>query len=402
MTPAASPQGRVVAAGSSSRVLAARVALLGGRMLAPYERPWLEALQERVEYLRVFVAEWPNRRLPWRKDFGKLRVTVLNALVVSVVHRHPSGFADPDERLIPYNAVCQLRRIRPDVIIAAELGAATLQAIGYARLRPSARVVIVVGLSERTEAGRGVLRRLLRRFLLRRADAIITIGSGSVRYLERFGVGRKAIFVMPRTTDMRPFLDLPLSRDEEGAGRLFFPGQFIQRKGLLPFLDVLSRWATAHRDRCVQFWLLGEGPERMALEHYPTSPNLSLRLWPGVPYDELPRFYGQAGILAFPTLADEWGLVVNEALASGVPVLGSEHSQAVVELVHDGETGWRFNPEKPDDTYEAIDRALSTPRERLAAMRAAARRSVETVTPELAADQVVEALHFALSGKRGG
>ena len=142
---------------------------------------------------------------------------MLNALVVRVVHRHPSGFADPDERLIPYNAVCQLRRIRPDVIIAAELGAATLQAIGYARLRPSARVVIVVGLSERTEASRGVLRRLLRRFLLRRADAIITIGSGSVRYLERFGVGRKAIFVMPRTTDMRPFLDLPLSRDEEAA-----------------------------------------------------------------------------------------------------------------------------------------------------------------------------------------
>jgi glycosyltransferase involved in cell wall biosynthesis len=223
-----------------------------------------------------------------------------------------------------------------------------------------------------------------------------------VRYLELFGVGQEAIFVMPRTTDMRPFLDLPLSRDGEAAGRLFFPGQFIQRKGLLPFLDVLSRWATAHSDRRVEFWLLGEGPERSAIEAHPRPPNLALRIWKGVPYDELPRFYAQAGILAFPTLADEWGLVVNEALASGVPMLGSVHSQAVAELVRDGETGWRFDPEKPDETYKAIDRALATPPERLAAMRAAARRSVEALTPERAADQVVEALHFALSGKRGG
>ena len=54
----------------------------------------------------------------------------------------------------------------------------------------------------------------------------------------------------------------------------------------------------------------------------------------------------KVGVLVFPTLADEWGLVVNEALAAGVPVLGSLYSQAVEELVRDGENGWTFRPDR--------------------------------------------------------
>ena len=52
--------------------------------------------------------------------------------------------------------------------------------------------------------------------------------------------------------------------------------------------------------------------------------------------------YAKASLFAFPTLADEWGVVVNEAMAAGLPVLGSIYSQAVEELVEDGVSGWVF------------------------------------------------------------
>jgi len=89
-------------------------------------------------------------------------------------------------------------------------------------------------------------------------------------------------------------------------------------------------------------------------------------------------------------------LVVNEALASGMPVLGSVHSQAVTELVKDGVNGWTFSAGSPEEAYNSIDRALTTCSERLMTMRAAARRSVELLTPEFAADRVLQAVQFAL------
>ena len=78
-------------------------------------------------------------------------------------------------------------------------------------------------------------------------------------------------------------------------------------------------------------------------------------------------------ILAFPTLADDWGLVVTEAMASGLPVLGSIYSQAVEELVRDGESGWLFRPDSSDDVEAKLNSALTTSAERSRDMGAAAR-----------------------------
>ena len=98
--------------------------------------------------------------------------------------------------------------------------------------------------------------------------------------------------------------------------------------------------------------------------------------------------YADAGILAFPTLADEWGLVVNEAMAAGLPVLGSLYGQSVEELVTEGETGWTFRPDFPDEFDSALGRALATPPAELDRMRAAARERAARVTPQSVAASI--------------
>jgi glycosyltransferase involved in cell wall biosynthesis len=372
-----------------------RVVLLRN-FLGPYELPWLHSLGQRVSELSIVASRDTHDLLPWTMEYGGLKVEVQDRFALMESQVHPGGFTDGSKIQLPYGTLKHLRRLRPDVIISSELGARTLQALGYTYWTKRTALVAYAAVSERTETGRGIARRLIRRFLLKRVSAVITPGSSGARYLESLGARSDQTFVVPRTTDMRPFLDVPLARDEGGAPRLFFPGQQIQRKGLLPFLDVLCRWAGNHPDRRVEFWLLGDGPERRALETRPKPPNLNVTFFSGVPYDRLPRFYGQAGILAFPTLADEWGLVVNEALASGMPVLGSLYSQAVAELVKDGVNGWTFSADSPGESYNAVDRALTTSGERLMTMRTAARRSIEPVTPEFAADRVLQAVRFAL------
>jgi glycosyltransferase involved in cell wall biosynthesis len=65
--------------------------------------------------------------------------------------------------------------------------------------------------------------------------------------------------------------------------------------------------------------------------------------------DELPRFYAHAGCFIHPALEEPWGLVINEAMACGLPILASNHVGAAEELVDDGVNGWTFDPENVEE-----------------------------------------------------
>jgi glycosyltransferase involved in cell wall biosynthesis len=106
------------------------------------------------------------------------------------------------------------------------------------------------------------------------------------------------------------------------------------------------------------------------------------------------------GILIFQTLADEWGVVVNEALAAGLPVLGSQYSQAVAELVRSEVNGWTFRADRVEEIHAALDKALSAPDEQIAGMRRECRQRVQALTPEFGADCFLRAVRFAWASRR--
>ena len=79
--------------------------------------------------------------------------------------------------------------------------------------------------------------------------------------------------------------------------------------------------------------IVGSGGLSSKIEQLCAPDNLDITLLGPQPYDQLQKIYQKAGVLVFPTLADEWGIVVNEALFAGLPVLGSIYSQAVEGLI---------------------------------------------------------------------
>jgi glycosyltransferase involved in cell wall biosynthesis len=182
---------------------------------------------------------------------------------------------------------------------------------------------------------------------------------------------------------------------------LLYVGQLNERKGIVPFAESLSAWAASRPERHVEFSIIGAGPLRERIAMIETPTNLKLELLGERSFQEIAAAYAASGILAFPTLADEWGMVVNEALAAGLPVLGSEYSQAAAELCDEGETGWLFRPDSPGDAQRALDRAFDTSVERLNEMRAAARARVAPITPERSAERMIEAIELVLARKRG-
>jgi glycosyltransferase involved in cell wall biosynthesis len=366
----------------------ARVALLTN-FVAPYRVPLFEALQTRVGQLRVFASTPVEPNRSWRAQWGELDVTVQRSITVRKRWRE-SGFTDTGYVHFPYDTLAQLRRFRPDVIISSELGLRTVLAAFYKLLNVHVRLVVWATLSEHTEANRGLMRTLVRPRLLRCADAVLVNGASGARYVTGLGVPQDRVTLAPYTTDVAPFQKARRRSGLPGTIRLLFAGMFVERKGLLPFLEVLRRWTNANDVR-IEFDIAGDGPLRPALEAFAGGPRLKISILDPVAYDRLPSLYAGADIFVLPTLSDEWGVVVNEAMAAGLPVLGSRRSQAVEELIVDGETGWMFTPEDEATIHDALDRALRSSDEGRLRMGHVAARRVLALTPERVADRIAEA-----------
>jgi glycosyltransferase involved in cell wall biosynthesis len=376
----------------------ARVYLLTN-IIPPYYRRVFEHLRELVGNLAILVSAPMEPNRDWRPEWGDLPVKVQKCWTYTTDWRHGQGFSDKMWRHFPYDTLPLLLREKPEVVISIQLGFRTLQAVLYRKLFPRSRLIVWLGLSEHTEKGLPGWRTLQRKALLRGADAVLVNGTSGKNYLLSLGVPRERIFPAPYCAEISLHLALPLEREPNVARRLLYVGQLTTRKGLQPFLIVLSEWLEKHSHEKCEFWIAGDGPLRGDLERFASIPELRLRFLGSVPYEKLPELYAQGGIFVFPTLADEWGVVVNEALAAGLPILGSRYSQAMEELVQDGLNGWTFRPDHPEEIYAGLDRAMAASEKQLDEMRRAGRERIRSLSPEYGAKCYLAAIDFVGSSR---
>ncbi len=173
--------------------------------IPPYHLPVLELLAARHKQFRIFVSTQMESNRSWTVDWHGLDVVVQKTLTLRGRWRHPQGFEEPLYVHLPLDTVHQLRRFGADVVITNELGIRTLLAVVYTRLRRQARVIAWTEVTEVSEQGRGLARKLLRKVLRSRIDAFLALGSGGVRYIKSLGVDEKKIFKLAYTTDVQRF-----------------------------------------------------------------------------------------------------------------------------------------------------------------------------------------------------
>jgi glycosyltransferase involved in cell wall biosynthesis len=120
--------------------------------------------------------------------------------------------------------------------------------------------------------------------------------------------------------------------------------------------------------------------------------------------EELPFFYAGAGAFIHPALAEPWGLVINEAMASGLPILSSRNVGAAEELVQEGVNGFSFDPEDLEGLAGLMAQMAGISVEKRLAMGKASERLILEWGPERFARGAEEAAGLALAGsaKRAG
>lgn len=363
-----------------------------------YQVRVLQTLAASIEHFEILLSTpiEPNR--DFVPDWNGLDVTVQDTLTVRRTWRHQDGgFRDSLYVHFPYDTVKRLRTIQPDVVLSAELGARSVGATFHRMIRRKAKLVLCTYMSQRTEQGRGFLREQLRKRLVARADAVTYNGPSCKAYLRGLGVSDENLFHFPYAADDRTAYRGPVDRDDATTRhRLLVVGQLTQRKGTMPLVEQVAAHCHKRPERRIDLIFAGDGPLRAALERYEPPANLTIRLLGNVRPVELTDWMTQCGGLIASTLADEWMLVVNEALQAGLPVLGSIHSQAVTSLIEDGVNGWTYDPLQPGALADSLDRYFDTSPDALRRMRQSARASVAHCTPEWAAAGALDAIQFVL------
>ncbi len=213
----------------------------------------------------------------------------------------------------------------------------------------------------------GRLGRFVRSFAQRpvfAADAIAAIGSRAVdeyRQLARPGCD---VVNIPYHTDLGPFLDLPPHKSAEKV-RVLYCGQLIERKGLHVLIDAFLE--TAEKFPHLELQLVGEGPLRAVLaEHVPARFKNRVLFAGFQPVDQLPAFFGESDVFVLPSLHDGWGVVVNQALAAGLPIICSSSVGAAVDLVAPNQNGYLIPPDDRDALANALRSLASDPSRRTA------------------------------------
>jgi glycosyltransferase involved in cell wall biosynthesis len=326
-------------------------------MIAPYRLPLFASLADQFDLLLLHGGKEANRD-SWNGLEGALpKARVVRAWGWRIQYTKKVNGEVFDEKFmhITPGILWHLLRFRPDAIISNEMGFRSVIALTYATLfrKP---IWIWWGGTLHSERNIGRLRKAIRKAITLWADRWFTYGQTSTEYLLSLGVKRERIMQSQNAIDEERFkAKVEPAWTIEPRPVVLHVGQFIERKGIGSLLQA----AAALQKQGCEFSLLlvGSGPDKSAIERRAEALGLkNIHFQPAQPPDKMPSVYRSADLVVFPTLEDVWGLVANEAVLSGVPVLCSKYAGCAPELFTSENI---FSPEDLSEFSQKLRDAIS-------------------------------------------
>jgi glycosyltransferase involved in cell wall biosynthesis len=307
-----------------------------------------------------------------------------------------------DERVGPF---------QPDAIaLAGWSNMVTLAALRWA----NARRIPAICMSETNDWDfeRKWLSEAIKKGVVAHYGAGLATNDSQVNYLVSLGLKPASVFRGYNAIDNAYFRDAAVHwRAQAGLppeiagkvpdaarGRYFLASnRFIAKKNLARLIDAYAAFRKA-RDDDPADWplvLLGDGELRSEIEAQIKRLQLSAFVHlPGfLQVDALPRYYATAGGFVHASTTEQWGLVVNEAMASGLPVAVSDRCGSTQFLIEDGVTGFTFSPYDSDAITSALARLANM--DDPAPLIAAASAKVDEVSPAKFGEGMAQAAETA-------
>ena len=203
-------------------------------------------------------------------------------------------------------------------------------------------------------------REQLKRWIFSQCDGFFCFGSQAADYLIQLGVAPAKILLRKNAVDNDTLHSayeralpqrLPQQRQLGLPPNNFvFVGRLVWQKNLPMLLDAFAEASRQTTQSAT--WgliLLGDGDLEASLRQQINTLGITEKITflPGRPWYRVPEVLTLSNVLLLASRSETWGLVVNEAMVCGLPVVVSERCGCAKDLVHNGQNGFSFDPDQP-------------------------------------------------------
>lgn len=300
--------------------------------------PWREKVYENVhrelgDSFHVAYCSHNEKRRLWTFPHGSHSKTMLKPLTIG----------NNRERFINIGIVPFMLNGRPRVVACFSLNPTAIIALIISKLRGSKNIVFADTWLGRDEGELSWVQIMTRKILYNYfADAFIGASRQTLNMFKFYnrGAREESMFLSALCADNDFFENMLKDTKIEKAYDIMFSGRIVELKNPSFFAEVAAR-VKQRRGSC-RVLIMGDGEEKLKEEMFRgfTQAGVEYDYAGFIEHSKLPEFYSKAKILLLPTSRDCWGVVINEAMISGLPVITTDRTAAAGELVIDGKNGF--------------------------------------------------------------
>lgn len=336
-------------------------------IVSPYRAPVFKKLSNDPDIaLRVIIDARTEFDREWQVDTKGLDVEKTFSLSWkrSIRYTRPIRFKQTVTLHLPIGLLFSLIKYRPDIVISHELGFRTLIATLYCSI--FRKPLVIWAYQSRVTSQQAPWRQRVRRFMLKRANAVIGMGTQAREVLRNWNVPDRNIYDALNAANHESIenqLSSPLANERiqkiketysRGRKLAIVVGRLIPVKGIEYLLDAWDRLDPKVKDEWTLLFV-GNGP----LAPYVSNRDPRIQLVEGVESDAIAYWFAAADLHLFPSIGDVWGLVVNEASHCGTPTVCSPLAGCADDLIIEGHTGLIADFTDPEQGLSKLERALA-------------------------------------------
>jgi glycosyltransferase involved in cell wall biosynthesis len=239
-------------------------------------------------------------------------------------------------------------------------------------------------------------RETLKRFVVSKAQGFFCYGSKSAEYILKLGMKPKHILVANNSVDNNKVASVHAeafkTRDQVKQSYNLRKYNFIY-VGRLIGVKNLDNLLAAYKALDDSDWgliVLGDGDEEVKLKKYKSDNNLDgICFIEGQPWFDVPKILALADVFVLPSYSEPWGLVVNEAMASGLPVIVSNKCGSAFDAVLEDSNGYTFNPYNVEELTSIFKKFVNNP-EKIEPFGQKSREIIKRFSPENVAQEMYD------------